>query len=213
LRRRMAALSGKIGRWTVLGHSEKKVYGRLDGHDCRCDCGTERTIATSRLLRRLTLSCGCASVEASAVANLRHGLSRHPLVPTWRAMKERCQRTDHTAYARYGGRGIKVCERWQSIENFVADNEHLALPGLTLDRRDNDGDYCPENCRWVTRRTQSNNRSDCVYIEHSGRRMTCAEWARELGTSEVNLRNRIRAGWPAEKALSHPVRRYGAAPP
>lgn len=128
-------------------------------------------------------------------------------------MKERCYNPEKKAYPRYGGRGIKVCDRWLKLENFIADNEHLALPGLTLDRRDNDKDYSPENCRWVTPLAQANNRSNCVYLEFRGRTQTVAEWARELGMFEKTLRKRVLdSGWSAEKALTTPVRYRSGTP-
>lgn len=203
----------RFGKWTANRRSETKLYKNHTAYECRCDCGTERLVSVNLLLKGHTASCGCAGIAAAALKNTRHGLYQHPLQTTWRGMKERCYNPKKAAYPRYGGRGIKVCERWLNLENFIADNEVLALPGLTLDREDNDKDYSPENCRWVSQLIQANNRSDCVNLEFRGRTQTVSEWARELGMFEHTLRKRIQdSKWSVEDALTIPVR-YRAGTP
>ena len=138
---------------------------------CRCDCGAEVKVAATRLTSGNTKSCGClrsetaiTSLAVAAAANLTHGLSRRgdrSLYDTWMSMMARCSNPGHRYYARYGGRGIAVCERWHDVVNFVADINALlgSRPaGFTLDRIENDGNYEPGNVRWADRRTQSQNR-------------------------------------------------------
>jgi hypothetical protein len=119
-------------------------------------------------------------------------------------MKERCYNQRHTGYPLYGGRGIKVCERWLDFQKFVEDNEASALPGLTLDRIDNDGPYSPENCRWASRKDQARNRRNNQWIEHAGERLLAADWAARLGLADSTIEARIKNGWSFEKSVTTP---------
>ncbi len=198
-------LTGRtFGRWRVLSKSATKLYANHIAYICRCNCGTERLVSGSLLKRHKSQSCGCAFVEGAAKSQLKHGLTTHRLKGTWRSMKERCCNPNHAAYARYGGRGIGVCERWMSLETFIKDNEPLARPGLTLDRINNDAGYSPDNCRWVEPREQMRNRATTVWIEHQGRRQTMTDWAAELGITLHALRHRL-DNWPLDEALTRPV--------
>ena len=194
----------RFGRWLVISQSPIRKYKTQVAYDCVCDCGTRRLVSGSCLRHNHSASCGCAFKEAAAKSQITHGLTKHRLRGTWRSMKERCYNPNHTAYARYGGRGITVCKRWMDFATFVSDNEALALPGLTIDRRNNDGNYNPSNCRWVTRRQQTLNRDNNVWIEFRGKRLIAADWARETGLHAMTIRSRLHAGWPVELALTAP---------
>lgn len=128
--------------------------------------------------------------------------SRRPEYRAWEAMHARCYSDTCISYPHYGARGIKVCERWQSFENFLDDMGPKPSRKHSLDRKDNDGDYTPENCRWATKVEQMNNRTNSRWLEHDGKRMTLAQWARELGITEAALESRLRKGWPLERALT-----------
>jgi hypothetical protein len=118
---------------------------------------------------------------------------------SWRAMLDRCS---NRSYPRYGGRGITVCDRWQSsFDNFISDMGHIP-PGLTIERINNNGNYEPGNCRWATRKEQNNNRRDTVFIEHNGERLNISQWAHKLQMSKETLVARIRRGWNKEVALT-----------
>lgn len=107
---------------------------------------------------------------------------------TWATMKERCYNKNCPSYKRYGGRGIVVCDRWvNSFENFFDDMGKKPTANHSLDREDVNGNYEKENCRWATKQEQGRNTSRNVYIDHAGRRMILAEWARELGTGYNNI--------------------------
>ena len=112
-------------------------------------------------------------------------------------------------YARYGGRGIKVCKRWDKFENFLADMGNPPK-GMTLDRIDNDGDYKKSNCRWATAVEQQSNKSTNRRITLKGKTQTLSQWCRELGLPKGVVSNRIHRGWSEEKALITPVRVYNA---
>lgn len=118
-------------------------------------------------------------------------------------MKRRCLESSHPDYIRYGARGIKICERWLTYKNFENDMLQSYREGLTLDRTNNDGDYCPENCKWATRLEQSNNTRKTKKITYRGRTLSVSRWAAYLGVKRSLLQNRLFSlGWPIEKALT-----------
>lgn len=123
----------------------------------------------------------------------------------WADMKARCQNPAHKAYANYGGRGVRVCDAWQSFEGFARDM--LPRPdGAMLDREDNDGNYSPDNCRWVDRKTQNSNRRNCIFVKHEGERVTLREYCRREGLKYRPIVKRIQdRNWPVEMAISVPV--------
>ena len=119
-------------------------------------------------------------------------------------MRERCENPKHQAYGYYGGRGITVCERWLKFENFLADMGERPH-GMTLDRKDSNGNYEHGNCRWASRLEQSNNTRSNLSFEVGGERKTVAEWARAKGMPYARLHGRLKLGWQIERALSQPA--------
>lgn len=127
----------------------------------------------------------------------------------WKSMRGRCQNPNVTGYQYYGGRGITVCERWNSFANFLADMGPRPSSGHSIERKDNDGSYSPENCCWATRLEQACNVQKSRRITHDGRTQTISQWARELNMEYNTLFGRIsNYGWAHERALTTPVRRY-----
>ncbi len=195
-----------FGRLLVLQRTNDEAKGGHITYLCRCSCGVEKKVLSYRLRNGNTRSCGCFRADFHSKRRKTHGLSKHRLFAVWQSMMARCYNVLSHAFSDYGGRGIKVCDRWHDVRYFVSDNEHLALPNLTMDRRDNDGDYSPGNVRWVSRYEQSLNRRSNVFLTHNGKTQTLFEWAREIGIPPRTLWARIRSGnWSTERALTEPV--------
>lgn len=153
-------------RYSTSRSKEKKRYGLY-----RCQyCGTEFISKTQSVKNRHTQSCGCYKLLQSVKVNTTHNYSNHVLYLTWNGMKQRCYNTNSIKYKDYGGRGIKVCDRWLDISNFIEDMYPSYLKGLSLDRIDVNGIYEPDNCRWTTKTNQSRNTRDIQINNTSGYR-------------------------------------------
>lgn len=195
----------KFGRWTVLGYVGK---GTQMWHVI-CGCGNTAIVSGGNLRGGGSRSCGCLRSDVSRARNTQHGALKNGDKPKaysiWQAMKKRCSNMNNADYHRYGGRGIKVCERWAtSFSNFLADMGECP-DGLTLDRIDNDGNYCPENCRWASRKEQSDNKPGVVWVEYQGKRMTAADFARSLGKPTHTVwRNIVKQGLTPEQVAARP---------
>lgn len=119
----------------------------------------------------------------------------------WHQMKARCQNTNCSAYKDYGARGIGFCERWRRFELFLEDMGEPPL-STSLDRKDNNGGYCKENCQWADDKAQQNNKRDNVSLEFDGKRLTVSQWAERLGIKVNTLQYRLLRGWDVERALT-----------
>lgn len=199
----MEMIGKKFGRMTVLKSAPSRGYRMFL---CRCDCGAEKEAIGTHLVRGLIVSCGCAKRERIKQLNLRTGESRTKAHEVWWNMRSRCEWPKHKYFARYGGRGIKVCDRWHDFANFLEDMGQPP-PGHRLERLDNDGEYAPWNCVWVDAQAQANNRSSNRVVEFDGKTMTLAEWGRDTGLGRT-LEARLRHGWSVERALTEPLRRW-----
>lgn len=169
-------IGDKHGRFTVVAHRTITRRAVL----VICDCGRMKTILEDNLSR--TQSCGCLNGELISTRETTHGRSKTPLYSAWHGMLSRCDNPKNSSYPNYGGRGISVCERWRSFENFLADMGERP-EGLSLERLDNDGDYGPENCTWATSVEQATNRRSTRWVILNGERVSLSEAARRLNAS------------------------------
>lgn len=199
----------RFGRLTVIKDTGKKRYpGKNKIWLCKCDCGKLIEVHSGRLRGGETKSCGCLKFAKR---------SEHPeyknerLYCVWVGMRRRCRSKESRGYKNYGGRGISVCTEWDDYGTFrewaisAGYNENAELNECTLDRIDVNGDYCPENCRWVNSRVQNNNRRNNLLVTYHGKTQTVAQWERELGKRKGQIGERLRMGWTVEDAIERPI--------
>lgn len=179
------------------------VVQRFDGYDTS-QSGKEVRVDGCCLRRKSTQSCGCMARDLHTT----HSLSGHYIYSIWLAIKQRTGNHKHKNFADYGGRGIKMCDRWrESAEAFFADMGERPTPKHTVERRDNDGDYEPGNCYWATRAEQNENTRQTRILEFNGVRLSVGKWAKRLGIQRKTITSRLdRLGWSVERALTTPAR-------
>lgn len=173
----------KFGRLTVIEKAGKDKARNILWK-CKCDCGNYLIIKACDIKRGHSVSCGCYQKERASEANKIHGKSNTKLHYVWTDMLKRCENPKHHAYKWYGGKGVKVCDEWKEFvgfEKWALENGYKA--GLTIDRIDGNGDYCPQNCRWATRKQQSNNLSTCVFFEFMGERLNITQFCEKYSVS------------------------------
>lgn len=204
----------RFGRLVALriDNSQKHRLGRL--WECQCDCGGIIIVIAAKLRNGHTRSCGCLYKDSRKWAALIHG---HATVKgetseyrSWRGMIQRVFNPKNNNYPRYGGRGIKICDRWlgeHGFENFLEDMGPKPGRGFSIERRDNDGDYEPNNCYWATPKEQAANRSSRKVIEVKGIKKSQHEWGIFLRVDERLIHNRLRLGWSEERAILTPFRK------
>lgn len=200
----------KFGKLSVIckdqpiQKEDRKVYKWI----CKCDCGNTVSIRQSSLLSGATKSCGCIT------KNKKYGdIGKHRLKDIWHSMRERCENPNHKSYKHYGLRNIGVCEEWKDPDtgyiafyNWAMNNGYKI--GLTIDRIDVNGNYTPDNCRWISNLSQQRNKRTNRYVEYNGEVKCISEWAEIYNLKTDTLSYRLKHGWDIEKALKTPARRY-----
>lgn len=195
-------LAGQVfGKLTVVRFHEKASNGGSKWL-CRCECGRECVVWAEVLKRQPDIRCKECRKEVQRAQRTTHGMKYTPEYMTWNQMKDRCLNSNSSNYRHYCARGITICDRWLSFENFFKDMGLRPSIGHTLDRIDNDGNYTPENCRWAEASEQANNRRTNQFLTFNGKTQTWSQWAREIGLDKTVIRQRARKGWPVEKILS-----------
>lgn len=213
----------KFGKLTVIKEVEPNVTpcGTIQRKFlCKCECGNEVVRMLKTILDGAKASCGCTAYQ---IGNLNKkyekGTIKSFLYTTWSGMKQRCYDTKCESYKNYGQRGIRICDEWRydflAFEKWSLENG--ASKNLTIDRIDNNGDYCPNNCRWVDMETQANNTRQNRRIAYNGEVHTLAQWSRIVGISADVIRNRIdkhrysiaeALGYVEHKKVNHKIRKY-----
>ena len=200
----------KFGNLTAIeyiGYEHRKPKWK-----CLCDCGNYTEVYSYNLINGRTTSCGCLKA-GSGFVKYKHGLYRDRIYSIYHAMKQRCFNKNCNQYKNYGARGITICDEWLGENGFVNFSnwafENGYADDLSIDRIDNNGNYCPDNCRWTDAITQANNTRRNREITYNEETHTYAEWERILdnGVSQTDISARINElHWDAEKALLTPIR-------
>lgn len=196
-------LTGKVfGRWTVINETNERDKNGNIIWRCKCTCGNEKNVSGQNLRNKSSMSCGCYNRDVITKENPKY---KRKLYSVYHSIKERCNNKNDKAYKNYGGRGIKISEKWSTYEDF----EKWALQngyanGLWLDRIDNDGDYSPENCRFCTPKEQQNNKRTNINITINGETKTIQQWADSMGIKRATIERRLELGW-SDKDLLKPV--------
>lgn len=200
-------LSGqRFGRWFVKEKVKSKHGYRT--YLCVCDCSNTSEVISASLRNGSSTSCGCWSKEFKRLKYTTHGFARSKnkvernFFGLWQGIRTRCYNPKSFPYKDYGGRGIVMSDEWKdSFENFKNDMYDSYSPGLTIERKDVNGNYCKENCIWIPRNKQGRNRRCSIWIDTEQGRMTINEAAKIVGMSWLGMYQRVRQNWPKDKLL------------
>ena len=204
----------RYGRLTVIKEVEprKAFHGYERQFLCKCDCGNMIVTMLRSLRFERTTSCGCKQREVarqlgSSMRIYPDGDEERRIYSIWRGMKSRCYYKGNSSYARYGARGITVCAEWRNdfLSFFEWSKANGYKKGLTIDRIDNNGNYEPSNCRWVTPQVQSNNTRRNVFITHDGETHSISEWSRLTGINRTTLQLRVSRGCSDDLLFAKPI--------
>jgi len=196
-------IRSRFGRLSVTSRDSSRS-GRRRYWLCNCVCGSRVSVREDSLVSGRTQSCKCLQKDRQRETFTTHGMSGRPEYQVWADMIGRCENENRENHERYGGRGIEVCPAWrESFEAFLADVGPRPSRHYSIERIDNARGYEPGNCRWATAAEQSRNKRNTHSIEHAGRTMCLADWARHIGICPKSLRKRIHK-WGVQRALSTP---------
>lgn len=199
-------LTGEVfGRLSVISPHHSTRLGTY--WNCKCICGNECVVLTTKLSNGHTTSCGCRKEEIKhGISNLNktHKLSNSRIYGIYRGMISRCYKKYSNNYNIYGGRGIAICQEW--LDDFMNFYNWSMANGysdeLTIDRIDVNGNYCPENCKWSTAKEQANNTRSTVFLTYNGKTKSASEWSKITGISRNTITRRKRSGWTDEECLT-----------
>jgi hypothetical protein len=188
----------KYNSLELIGYSDdpkKKIF--------KCDCGKIKSINYQNVKGGYVKSCGCLLKQILKNRNFVHGLaSKTPLYYAWKQFKSRCNNTNNPRYKTYGGRGITYDPNWGKFENFYNDMIGTYKPGLTLDRRENDGNYNKDNCQWSNDKTQARNRTTTHWVEYDGKKISAAEFCENKNLNYRNTLLKINKGLSVQQIIN-----------
>lgn len=206
-------LGKQFGRLTVTSRSAN--LNNKSMWECRCICGIVKVFRCGDLVTGKTRSCGCLQSELVSKRMTKHGgakvgkrISEYNI---WQHMKKRCYDVDNANYYNYGARGVKICNRWLNrFDLFLKDMGYRPSKTHSLDRKNNNGNYTPSNCRWVTRDIQNKNKRNNIWITYKRRKMVIADWAKELGCAGAgNIQYFLKRGKSFGDIVKHYNKLYG----
>jgi|ERR1043165_8056913 hypothetical protein len=211
-------LGMKIRRWEVVSDLGTAPPHYAREWLCRCECGTEKPVRQSALLNGDSSSCGCYGLEQRLKKTKTHGKSSSVEYKTWQRIIQRCHNQKDKSYPRYGGRGIKVCDRWrESFKAFLSDMGLRPPDKPTIERIKNDQGYSPDNCKWASYAEQNRNHRRNHHITANGETLLLQDWAERLGVESRTILERIKRGWSEQDAVTVPAylnkRRKAKSPP
>ena len=180
---------GRLVATRVAGKNKQGIYRWL----CKCDCGNEHIVKVSSLMEGNTNSCGCLVSESSSKRLAKHNLCNTDEYHSWENMKARCYNDKFIQFSNYGGRGIKMCDRWRhNFVNFLSDMGKKPTSKHSLDRIDVNGDYEPTNCRWATQKEQCRNKRSNRYLEYKSHRMIMKDWSEFIGVHYMVVHHHLK---------------------
>ena len=189
-----------FGKLSVVKESKKRSPGGSVCWECLCECGRLKVINGYLLRKGKTRSCGC--LRLGTIRYYKHGMSKTKEYRAWASMKNRCSNQKHKDYKNYGGRGLRVCDKWvNSFESFIKDMGMRPPGRYTIERIDNNKGYSPGNCKWATFKEQLNNTRRNKLISLEGKTKTLSAWCKDLELNYNTIRSRLRMGWSPEKAF------------
>ena len=196
----------RFGKLIVLKRGSNDKWGRAKWI-CKCDCGKIHTVSSYHLISKKTKSCSCLKNIGT------HKMSHTRFYSIFRGIRSRCNNPNNTKYKDYGGRGVKCL--WKTFEDFFKDMHESYLlhfekhgaQNTSLDRTDNNGNYCKKNCQWVTWKDQQSNKRTSLILKLDGKKKTLTQWSEKLNICDETIRGRLKYGWSIRKALTTPVKK------
>jgi len=204
LTKRAKDLNGQtFTRLTVVGPINKTKQCKIQWL-CICECGSETIVSSDRLVGEISRSCGCLKLQIQTT----HMMTGTPEYRSWDSMLQRTGNPNSKAFKNYGARKISCCKRWKKFEQFFSDMGPKPSMKHSIDRIDNNGDYCPENCRWATPKEQQRNKNNNRKLTFMGKTKCAVEWSEITGIRHSTIFSRLLRGWSVKRTLTEPVNSY-----
>ena len=197
----------RVGKLLVLEKLQKrKGANKSIVYLCLCDCGETTEVITSHLASKKVQSCGCSHTDALLKRNTTHGMRYNGVYHVWNGMIQRCENPKAPNFKNYGGRGIKVCPEWHDPWTFLKDMGDRPSKDHSIERKNVNGNYCPENCCWTTLDVQANNKRNTRLLDYNGSKLTMSQLAKKYRLSYGMIWSRLRKGLSIKEAIETPPR-------